>query len=184
MTLRPLRLLRLLPVLMVAGTVLALALPAVGAAATAGLGEDRGIVQSIDAARIELRALDGSVASFAISPATRVKLNGRRATLTAIRPGYVATVTHDGGNAAVVIRVVGRPVIIIRRGVVASLGKGAITLYTPEGTATIPLDVGTVFRFRGLPGAWSQARPGALVVVRYRDGETARTVNVLKRARA
>ena len=169
---------------MVAGTVLALALPAVGAAATAALGEDRGIIQSIDTARIELRALDGSVASFAVSPATRVTLNGRRAALTDIRPGYVATVTHGGGTAAVVIRVVGRPAIVIRRGVVASLGRRAIAVDTPEGTIRIPLDAGTAFQFGGLPAPRSQAGPGALVVVHYPEGGPAKTVTVLKRARA
>jgi len=162
----------------------ALAIPAASLSAPGGLTLDRGIVQSVDTAHIELRALDGSVASFAVSAATRIKLNGVPATVTEIRPGYVATVVHDGDRPAVAIRAFGRPPIVVVRGVVSSLTRSAIGVDTDAGPVSVPLDGRTVFRFRGGPGLRRLARPGALVVVRYREGGPAVAVNVLKRARA
>ena len=178
MTIRSLRLLTAV------ATVLALAIPAVGLSATSGLTKDQGIVQSIDATQVELRALDGSVASFAVAATTRVKVNGLPAKLADIRPGYVATVIHDGDRPALVIRAFGTPAIIASRGAVTALTRSAITLDTDAGSITIPLEPGTVFRFRGGPGFRWQAKPGAVVVVKHRDGGPAKAVNVLKRARA
>ncbi|MEO5633780.1 hypothetical protein [Gaiella sp.] len=164
--------------------VLALAAPAAALSASSYLTNDQGIVQSVGPAQIELRALDGSIASFTVSEATRVRLNGEPARLADIRPGHVATVTHDGGRPAVLIRAFGRPPLIASRGVVAALTRNSITIGSDAGPITIPLDRATVFRFRGGPGFRWQARPGALVVVKHRDGRPAKSVNVLKRARA
>lgn len=175
---------RQLRLLTAVAAVLALAIPAAALSAPAELTNDQGIVQSVDATRIEVRALDGSVASFAVSGATRVRVNGRPARLTDIRPGYVATITHNGDRPAVLIRAFGRPAMVTSRGVVISLARTAITIGSDAGPVTIPLDSGTVFRFRGGPGFRWQARPGALVVVKYRDGSPAKSVNVLKPARA
>ncbi len=178
MTLRPLRLLTTV------AAVLALTVPAAALSAPSDLRNDQGIVQSIDATQIELRALDGTVASFSLSAATRVKVNGLLARLADIRPGYVATVTHDGDRPAVLIRAFGKPTMVTRRGIVTSLTRNAITIGGDAGPVTVPLERGTVFRFRGGPGFRWQARPGALVVVKVRDGGPAKSVNVLKRARA
>ncbi len=164
--------------------VLALAIPAAALSAPSDLTNDQGIVQSIDETQIELRALDGSVASFAVSKATRVKVNGLLSRLQDIRPGYVATVTHNGDRPAVLIRAFGKPALITSRGTVGLLTRSSITIGSDAGPVTIPLDRRTVFRFRGGPGSRWQARPGALVVVKHRDGGPAKTVNVLKRARA
>jgi len=176
--------LRSLRVLTAVAAVLALAIPAAALSAPSDLTNDQGIVQSVGPTQIELRALDGSVASFAVSEATRVKVNGLRARLADIQPGYVATVTHNGDRRAVLIRVFGRPAMIVSRGIVTSLTRHAITIGSDAGPVTIPLERGTVFRFRGGPGFRWQARPGALVVVRNREGGRAKSVNVLKRARA
>jgi hypothetical protein len=179
MTLRTLRLLT------VASAVLALALPAAGIAATADTTTDRGVVQSVEAQQIVLRALDGSVVSFAISSTTRVKLNGVRVSLAAIKPGFVATVVHNGGAPAVVIRAFGKPVRVTDRGVVTSLTKSAITLQTAGGaTITVSLDASTQFRRLGLPAKRFLARAGALVAVTHAGNAPARVVNVLKRAGA
>lgn len=179
MMLRPLRLLT------VALAGLALALPAVGIAAAADVTNDRGIVQSVDSGHIELRALDGSVASYAVSPATRVKLNGIRVSLSVIRPGYVATVVHDGTAPALLIRAFGRLPDVTDRGLVTALTKTAITLRTlGGGSVLVPLDTSTRFRFRGLPATRFLARPGAFVAVMHVVDGAARVVNVLKRARA
>ncbi len=176
--------LRSLRVLTAIATVSALAVPAAGLAASSDLMTEKGIVQSIDASQIELRALDGIVASYAVSTATRIRVNGSRAKIADVRPGYVATITLDGDRRVVLVRAFGRPAILTSRGIVTSLTRKAITLGSDAGPVTIPLDRRTTFRFRGSRGFRWFARPGALVVVRYQDGGSARSVNVLKRARA
>lgn len=165
--------------------VLALALPAVGGAATADLTTDRGVVQSVGAGQIVLRALDGSAESFTVSSVTRVKLNGVRASLSDIRPGFVAAVVHDGSAPAVLIRAFGTQVIVTERGVVTALTKSAITLRTAGGaTVSISLEPSTRFRFLGLPARRFLARPGAYVAVMHAVDAPAKLVNILKRARA
>jgi hypothetical protein len=178
MTLRSLRLLTAV------AAVLALVIPAAALSALSDLTNDQGIVQSVNPSQIELRALDGTVSSYSVSEATRVKVNGQLARLADIQPGYVATVTHNGDRPAVLIRAFGRPAMITSRGIVSALTRTSITIGSDAGPVTIPLDRGTVFKFRGGPGFRWQARPGALVVVKYRDGGAAKSVNVLKRARA
>ncbi len=51
----------------------------------AGRVVERGIVQSVGPATVVLRALDGSEVTVAVGPATRVRLNGRAATLAMVR---------------------------------------------------------------------------------------------------
>lgn len=179
MTLRPLR---LMPVLV---TVLALALPAAGMARLGELDTDRGVVQSVGAGQIVLRALDGSVVSYAVSRATRVRLNGVRVPLSGIRPGFVAAVVHDGRAPVALIRAFGTEATVTDRGVVTALTRTAVTLRTADGaTVSVPLDATTLVRFRGRPARWLLARPGALVAVTHAVDLPARVVNVLERARA
>jgi hypothetical protein len=181
MTLRPLRLLT------VASAVLALALPAAGMAATGDVTTDRGVVQSVsvESGQIVLRALDGSVVSFAVSPSTRVKLNGVRVALADIQPGFVAGVVHDGAAPAVLIRAFGKPAKVTDRGAVTALTRSSITLQTADGvTVTIALDPSTQFRRLGLPAKRFLARPGALVGVTHAVDGPAKVVNIVKRARA
>jgi hypothetical protein len=164
--------------------VAAFVLPAAAQSALAERTNERGIVQSIDAEHLELRALDGAIVSFAVSSETRVRLNGQNVSLERIRPGYVATVSHRGDRVAVLVQAFGKPVVVARRGIVESLNRKTITIGSDTGPIAVPLNGRTVFRFRGRPGRPGFARPGALVVVKYVDGSPARIVNVLKRTRA
>jgi hypothetical protein len=162
---------------------LALAAPAVAAAANAELTRDRGVVQSVDAGQIVLRALDGTVAAFPLGSATRVFLNGVRVTLAEIRPGLVATVVHDGAEPAVAVRATGTT-LVTDRGTVVALTRSEIVLATAlSGSVTIPLDARTRFRLRGRPVRRAAARAGAVVAVKHPPGGPATRVNVLKRAR-
>jgi hypothetical protein len=179
MTLRPLRFLT------VGIAMLALALPAAGIAGRASLTTDSGVVQVVGSGQIVLRALDGSVSSFAVAQTTRVKLNGARVSLADIKPGYVATVAHNGSAPAVLVRAFGKPARLIDRGVVTALSESEITLRTVGGgTITVSLDRSTRFRFVGLPGKRFRARPGAVVAVTHAADAPATVVNVLKRAGA
>ena len=62
---------RLIRRLTVAAALLALVLPAAGVAALGDKPVDRGVVQSVSPTQIVLTALDGSVLSFSVAPATR-----------------------------------------------------------------------------------------------------------------
>ena len=55
-----------------------------------------------------LRALDGTEVTVAVGPATRVRLNGRAATLAMVRRGFVAEAVTAGNGPALVIRAFGR----------------------------------------------------------------------------
>ena len=61
---------------------------------------DRGRVQSVSAAAVVLRELDGSVVTVTLSSSTRVFVDGSRAGIAAVQPGMRAqTVRVDGGAA-------------------------------------------------------------------------------------
>jgi len=180
MTIRPLRL------LIVAIALLALALPATSLAGPGGKGVDRGVVQSVDSSQIVLRTLDGSVVSYAVSPNTSVRVNGARASITDIRPGFVARVVYDRQARAVQIEAFGAAAVTTTdRGLVTAVTKSSITLRLPGGASvTIALDAGTRFRFAGGPARRLLVRPGARVAVTHAADGPATVVNVLKRAGA
>jgi len=68
---------------------------------------ERGIVQSVAPAAIVLRALDGTEVTVAVGPETRVRLNGRAATLAMVRRGFVAEAVTAASGPALVIRAFG-----------------------------------------------------------------------------
>jgi len=176
---------RLLRLLTVAAALLALVLPAAGVAAPRDKPVDRGVVQSVGSTQIVLTELDGSVLSFSVSAETRVRLNGARASLGDILPGFVASVYHDRRARAVLIEAFGTPATVTDRGLVTALTPTAITLRTPGGgSLTLALDRSTRFSFRGLPAKRALARPGALVAVTHATDAPALVVTVLKRAGA
>ena len=60
--------------------VLVVAAAALAAASPVAAGNrvvERGIVQSVEPSQVVLRALDGTDATIAVGPATRIRLNGR-----------------------------------------------------------------------------------------------------------
>ena len=178
---RPLRL------LIVAIALLALALPAAGIAGPRDkAGATRGVVQSVDGSQIVLRALDGRVVTFAISPGTPVRLNGARATITEVRPGFVARVTYDRQSRAILIEAFGAAAApTVDRGIVTAVTRSSITLRTASGaTVTVGVDAGTHFRFHGAPARRQLVRPGAQVAVTHAADAPATVVNVVKRAGA
>ena len=66
-------------------------------AAAASRSVDRGIVLRVRAPRVlVIRELDGTRMRYQITPATIVKLDGRRVRLRRLHRGDVAVVVHDG----------------------------------------------------------------------------------------
>jgi hypothetical protein len=176
---------RSLRLLTVVAVLVALVVPAASLGAPRAKGTDRGVIQSVDSSQIVLRALDGGVVSFAVSPRTVVRLNGARAAVAEIHPGYVARVVHDANARALVIEAFGGPVATIDRGVVTAITRSTITVRLTGGPiVTFALDAGTRFRLQGAPSRRQLARPGARVAVTHASDAPATVVNVLKRAGA
>jgi hypothetical protein len=156
------------------------ALVAAAPSAAAGRMVERGIVQSVGPAEVVLRALDGTEVSVPVGPATRIRLNGRPATLTEVRRGLVAEAVTVGDGPAVVIRAFGRlaqeavvgelvrirPRALVVRGETGAQTRIAVTRSTRarDGTARIAL--------RAL-------RPGMRVQVVRAPNGSARLVRVL-----
>ena len=177
---------RSLRLLTVAAALVALVVPAASLAGPRERGADRGVVQSADSSQIVLRALDGEVVTFSIVPRTVVRLNGARAAIAEIHPGYVARVVHDAGAHALVIEAFGaRVAATTHRGTVTGITRTAITLrIAGGGSLTLAIDAGTRFKFHGAPSRRQLARPGAQVAVTHDADAPATVVNVLKRAGA
>jgi len=178
-------LIRSFRLLTVAVALVALALPAASLAGSQVRSADRGVVQSVDSGQIVLRALDGGIVSFSVLPGTVVRLNGSRATIADIRPGFVARVVHDARAHALLIEAFGAPATTVDRGVVTVISRNSITLrLAGGGNLTLALDANTRFRLHGLPSRRQLARPGAQVAVTHPADGPATVVNVLKRAGA
>ena len=176
---RPLRL------LIVAAALVALVLPAASLAGPRERGADRGVVQSVSSTEIVLRALDGAVITYSIVPRTVVRLNGSRAAIANVHPGFVARVVHDAHAHALAIEAFGASATTVDRGIVTAISRNAITLRVASGgSVTLALDAGTRFKFHGAPARRAVARPGAQVAVTHPADAPATVVNVLKRAGA
>lgn len=161
---------------------------AIAAAAPAGAAGglvERGIVQSVGPAGIVLRALDGTEVTVEVGPATRVRLNGRAATLAEIRRGLVAEAVTAGAGPAVVIRAFGH---VSQGGVVGELvriGSRALVVRPDTGAR---LRIAVTRRTRAWRGsdrvALRALRPGMRVQVVRAPNGSARVVLVLAGAGA
>jgi hypothetical protein len=60
---------------------------------------DSGIVQSVSRSAFVLKELDGSTLTIRVDAKTRVLLDGKRASLLEVRPGFVAVVRHEQNRA-------------------------------------------------------------------------------------
>jgi hypothetical protein len=162
------------PLISLVAIVSALALAGTATAATRTLTVDRGVVQSVSSTLIVLRELDGSTVALQVGARTRVLLNGQPATLTDIRPGFVAAVTHNGSAPARVVRAFGRVTPTVDSGVVVSVSRRVLVIRKPDGaTLTFQVTARTKIRWRGLPATIAAVRPGRLVQVTYTQGGAA-----------
>jgi len=63
-------------------------------------GTVEGIVQSVAAKAIVLRQLDGTLVSIPMPPSAHVFVDGKRASLHDVKPGFVASATWKAGKPA------------------------------------------------------------------------------------
>jgi hypothetical protein len=154
----------------------ALLAPGFASARSVNLVIDRGIVQSVSATQIVLRALDGSTITITIGPRTHVLLNSDSAPLTAIQPGYVATALHDGNRPAVYVRAVGRAPLVVDKGVITAVSSTSITLRTGPGLVMITIGPTTSIQLNGRSASLGDLRPGYSAEVAHRGSEPAQTI--------
>jgi hypothetical protein len=65
---------------------------------------DRGRIESVSPAGLMLREQDGSLVAIPVSAETKVRVNGRRAPITAVRVGFQAQTRRIDGGAAKLVR--------------------------------------------------------------------------------
>jgi hypothetical protein len=161
---------------------LAICASLVAAAPTAAADRavERGIVQSIDPTAVVLRALDGTDVTVALGPQTRLRLNGRGASLDQIRPGFVAEAVTVGSGPARVLRAFGR-LAGVERGALVRLGARALVLRRVAGDRVrIPLGVRTSVWRGGRRVRLRSLRPGLQLEVVLAANGSARVVRVLR----
>jgi hypothetical protein len=100
-----------------------------------GAQADQGVVQSVSANAILLKALDGSVVSIPIDGSTRFYVGDRPASLGDIKPGFVVTAAWRDGSAAAEISAL-NPSPGPSVSIVASVGTGKIVVTSPDGSST------------------------------------------------
>jgi hypothetical protein len=166
---------RALVVLAAAGAALAVVSPS----AAADRVVERGIVQSVGPSAVVLRALDGTEVAVPVDAGTRVRLNGRAATLAVITPGLVAEAVRVGPGTAVAVRAFGPTSGRVETGRILRVRKRALVLRRgPGATVRIPVSARTVV-WRGSRTAGVGAlRPGVQVTIALSAVGSARVVLV------
>lgn len=135
---------------------------------------DQGIVQSVSASAVVLRALDGTAVTIAVDSGTLVSLNGRPASISGLGPGLVATVVHPEGGTALEIRATGQPpppprrVRVTDQGAVQDIGGDEIVLRGRDGsTITLALGPDTRVYVNGRPASAGDVGPGFSATVTH-----------------
>jgi hypothetical protein len=153
------------------------ALTAVSAPAAGDRAVERGIVQSVGPTEVVLRALDGTDAGVPVGPATRVRVNGRAATLASVSPGLVAEALRAGSGPAVVLRAFGPASGRVESGrIVRVLPRALVLRRAPGDTVRIRVSPRTAV-WRGTRTAGSDVlRRGMAVTIALSPVGAARVV--------
>jgi hypothetical protein len=126
-------------------------------------GSARGIVQSLTANTVLVKELDGTSVEIPVGPSTHVFVNGRLATLDAVRPGLVATASWKAGKAATKLQLFGASATI---GVVKSRTAQSVVVTMPSGTnVTIRVTPKTRVFVDGRRAQLGAVKPGFLLVL-------------------
>jgi hypothetical protein len=137
-----------------------------GPAARSG-GSGQGIVQSVSARAVVLKELDGSTVRVPVDAKTRVLVDGKRASLRAVKPGFVAVATWTAGKATRELQAFdlsGQNAAGVA--VVESVSADAVVVKDARGsTVTIRVDAKTRVLVDGKPASLRAVKPGYYTVV-------------------
>jgi hypothetical protein len=136
-----------------------------------------GRVDSVGAGSITLKLKNDSMVTIPVNAGTKIKVNGKAASLDLVEAGYHAIVrrTAANGPAAAINAYQPRSQGLLVRGLVDSVGSSSITLKgRGDGpTITIGVTAQTIIRVGGKPGALSNIQTGyrALVLLAGAGGD-------------
>jgi hypothetical protein len=122
---------------------------------------DQGVVQSVSTSTIVLKELDGSSVSVPVDAQTQVLVDGVKALLKNIKPGFVAIAKWKDGKAATQIRAFD----LVHDTIVKSVLKNAVVVTKPGGaTRTIKVNATTKVYIDGVRSKLQSVEPGFIVV--------------------
>lgn len=128
---------------------------------------DQGVVQSVTANEVVLKALDGSSVTVPVDGGTRVLVDGKVGTLQAVKPGFVAVATWKAGKAAQALQAFDlSPKSGERLATVRSVSSTRVVVTGANGgTVTIHANVRTHVFLDGRPSALRSIEAGDTLVV-------------------
>jgi hypothetical protein len=152
--------------------------PSHGAAAS---GSAQGIVQSVAAGSVVLTQLDGSSLSLTVTMRTRVFVDGSRASVRDVKPGFVASASWIAGKTRVLQAFDLSSSSGADVGVVRSISGRTIIVRRSDGI-TVRLHVGpkTQILVDGDPAALRAVAAGYTVVFAARDARTGKPAGELR----
>jgi len=127
----------------------------------------QGVVQSVSATEIVLKALDGSSVTVPVDTATRVLVDGRLASLHDVKPGFVAVAKWKTGKAAQQLQAFDLSSTSGERlATVKSVSTTRVVVTgANSGTLTIHANVRTRVFLDGRPAALKSVQAGDTLVV-------------------
>ena len=127
---------------------------------------DQGLVQSVASAVVVLKALDGSTFSVPVASQTRVLVDGRLASLSDVKPGFVALVKWEGGSVAQQVAAFDLSAKSGERlATVQTVGKTSVRVSGASGgTVTIHVNVRTRVFLDGQLSTLGSVKPGFTLV--------------------
>jgi hypothetical protein len=127
----------------------------------------QGIVQSVSARAVVLKELDGSTVSVPVDAKTRVLVDGKPASLRAVKPGFVVVAKWKAGKATQELQAFdlsGQNAAGVA--VVESVSADAVVVKEARGsTVTIPVDAKTRVLIDGKPASLRDVKPGYYTVI-------------------
>jgi hypothetical protein len=124
-------------------------------------------VQSVAANAVVVRELDGSALTVPVSSSTRVFVDGRRASVADVEPGFVASASWAEGKAAAELQVFDASASVT---VVKSVSARAVEVEDAAGTtATIRVTPKTRVFVDGAPAQLRTVAAGYTLVVEGRQ---------------
>jgi hypothetical protein len=134
-----------------------------------GARSARGVVQSVSARAVVLKELDGSTVSVPVDVATRVFVDGKSASLGAVRPGFLVVAKWVVGKAAQELQAfdLNAPGFAV----VESVSAHAVVVKEFRGrTVTIPVNAKTRVFVDGKPASLRDVKRGYYIVVKGSKG--------------